>query len=550
MKKILLTPIFCFITFVAVSHIGSPGVSFEGKAGKFPIMVLVNPPSVIPGTATVDIYTEATGINSIWAKPVYWFAGDEGTPQADEMIAVPGEKGHYRGIIWLMDAGTSGIEIEIKGSTESGTVMVPVMAVSTTQRTMDPSLGWMLFGLCILLVVLMITIISASVSDSLVRPGDTGNVNLKGKRLAGITVSTVLLIGFLAGGKLWWDGWANDYKKYMFKSFQATTSVTRSGNRAELIFSIDTTKLTNLTFTRNISYIIPDHGKLMHMFLVRAGSMDVFAHLHPTRKDSVTFISSLPPLPEGKYFVFADVTRLSGFSETIPDTFEIKNPAVPSTLTSADLTQQNIDDTFFYTNPISQSDLLIKESADIIICGKPGVRTSLGDGTTITWEQDPAKPLLAGNLQSLRFNLMDKSGEPALLEPYLGMAGHAVVMKEDGSVYIHLHPVGSYSMASQKTMLNRFENEVGPVNFDRIPKSIEFMDSIDSIIADLDAMSEEERNKVLMKDMDHPQFDPEHPEHSILSFPYAFPSPGRYRIWIQVKRNGEILNSAFDAVIR
>ncbi|MBA4057350.1 MAG: hypothetical protein C0490_21735, partial [Marivirga sp.] len=178
MKRHLLTSFFCIITLSAGSHIGSPSVSFEGKAGDFGIMVLVNPPVVIPGTATVDIYTQTTGINSIWAKPVYWFAGDEGTPQADEMVVVPGEPGHYKGVIWLMDAGTSGLEIEVKGSTQSGRVMVPVMAVSTVQRTMEPSLGWTLLGLCILLVVLMITIISASVSDGLVKPGDSSNVNL------------------------------------------------------------------------------------------------------------------------------------------------------------------------------------------------------------------------------------------------------------------------------------------------------------------------------------------------------------------------------------
>jgi hypothetical protein len=49
--------------------------------------------------------------------------------------------------------------------------------------------------------------------------------------------------------------------------------------------------------------------------------------------------------------------------------------------------------------------------------------------------------------------------------------------------------------------------------------------------------------------MKHEQFDPEHPDHSIVSFPYAFPTPGRYRIWIQMKRNGKILNSAFDAQV-
>jgi hypothetical protein len=152
-------------------------------------------------------------------------------------------------------------------------------------------------------------------------------------------------------------------------------------------------------------------------------------------------------------------------------------------------------------------------------------------------------------LYSLKFSVLDEDGNPALLQPYLGMGGHAVVMKDDGTVYIHLHPVGSYSIASQQTMLSRFENEKGPFDFDNRPKSVAFMDSVDRIIEHLDAMAEEDRNKILMAGMQHDQFDASHPEHSIVSFPYSFPEPGKYRIWVQMKRNGRVLNSAFDAVV-
>ena len=400
----------------------------------------------------------------------------------------------------------------------------------------------MLFGLCVLLVILMVTIISVSVSDGMVKPNEPISTRMKQRKMIGAVISSVALLVILWGGKSWWDNWANDYRRFMYRSLKATSTVTEN----KLIFTVDTTRLSNLTFTRNISYIIPDHGKLMHMFLVRAGSLDVFAHLHPARKDSVTFVASLPPLPSGKYLIFADVTRFSGFSETIPDTVDVSEPI----RSNEDSFLSSKDDTYFFTNPVTQPTVSSGELKDVMICGKPGVRLPLADGSTVTWEHDTANPLLANKLYSLKFSLLDENGNPALLEPYLGMGGHAVVMKDDGKVYIHLHPVGSYSMASQHAMLTRFENEEGAFDFDKRPKSVAFMDSVDQVIEHFDAMTDKDRNEILMAGMQHDQFDPAHPEHSMVSFPYAFPEPGNYRIWVQFKRNGKVLNSAFDAVVK
>lgn len=549
MNRFALSLLLLLLPGCIFAHIGSPGVTFEGKAGNFTVMVLVNPPDVIPGTAIIDLYTETSGIQSVFGKPVFWFAGDKGTPQADELLPVPGEPGHYRGMIWLMDPGTWAIELEITGESKGGTVLVPVMAVSTVQRKMEASLGWILAVLGLLLVVLMVTIISASVSDSLVRPEDTGRRSLMKKKWSGIAVSSVLMIALLLGGKTWWDSWANDYQRYMYKPLGATTSINRKGNRNEFIFSIDTTRLTNLTFTRNISYIIPDHGKLMHTFIVRQGPMDVFAHLHPKRVDSVTFATQLPPLPEGKYLIFSDVTRLSGFSETIADTFEISKAQANFTLASSDSSSLGPDDTYYFTNAISQRERTGTPKENVIVCGKPGIRLPLEDGSTITWEQDPSATLQSNSLYSLKFSVKDENGNKAKLEPYLGMAGHAVIMKDDGTVYIHLHPVGSYSMASQETMLNRFSKEDGPVDIAQLPKPDIFRDSIDKYVSRLESMPAAKRDSLLMGNMGHTPLESDHPDHAVVSFPYAFPSPGNYRIWIQMKRNGKILNSAFDAEV-
>jgi hypothetical protein len=107
---------------------------------------------------------------------------------------------------------------------------------------------------------------------------------------------------------------------------------------------------------------------------------------------------------------------------------------------------------------------------------------------------DRPEHLFAGVAAPLRFHV---EGEFAPLEPYMGMIGHAFVLRRDGAVFAHLHPNGSVAMPA------------------------------------LD---------LAMPHMHHMAAPP--PE---LAFPFGFPSPGEYRIFVQVKRAGRVETAVFDA---
>ena len=547
---IRLSVLLSLVLGTARAHVGSPGVIYEGEAGPYQIMVNVNPPEVIPGTAIVQVYITNGDVDQVLIKPIYWYAGDEGSPRADEATPVAdGQPGQYKGLTWMMSSGAASVEVKINGSLGEGTALVPVMATSTAQNEMPPLLGWILAALGLFLVILMVTIIGASVGDAIEEPG-SGNKKLAYRKTRGMVVAGAVLCLILYGGMTWWNNWAEDYRRFMYKPYQANSSVVKSKTGRKMIFQIDSAYLEYRKNYLPPSYLIPDHGKLMHMFLIREGSLDAFAHVHPVRTDSLTFEVDLPPLPNGRYFVFGDIVRGNGFHETIADTMQIMGSEMPVSLTSADKTAwqpSDPDDTYIISNPVLPNQAQLTAS-EIVVCGKPGISTPLPDGSTAVWEHE-GKTLQANRLYPMTFSILNPNGDPAELEPYMGMMGHAVVMKHDGSVYIHLHPVGNYSSASQDLIKRRMDDDRRLIE---LPPAQQFMDSVDQVVASVRAMSEEERNDYLMELMGHryeEDEDGEHAGHSTVVFPYAFPEPGNYRVWIQMKRKGQVLNTAFDATV-
>jgi hypothetical protein len=125
-------------------------------------------------------------------------------------------------------------------------------------------------------------------------------------------------------------------------------------------------------------------------------------------------------------------------------------------------------------------------------------------------------PFVVGKANALRFSVTGTDGKPLSLEPYIGMAGHAVVTRDDGAVFVHLHPSGTISMASQM--------------------AFEMRQPGDTITGRLG-------QRMLATELAHPVMRV--PDNGLVSFPYAFPKAGKYHVWVQVKHNGRILTGAF-----
>ncbi len=525
------------------SHIGSPGVVLQGKAGPYSLIVNVEPPDVIPGVAKVIVYVQGESLSSIKARTLYFRTGDEGAPKADELFPVAGQPGQYAGEVWMMVSGSSSVQLEVAGDKGSGTLVVPVVASSTATRSMPASTGYTLAGLGVLLVFLMMTIIGSSVSYGLTPKGDSLSPNRKRNLKIGFVVGLLACAGMLYGGNAWWQSWADDYTRFKYKPMSATSSVAEEDGTFKLNFEIDASNGARLG---SINYVVPDHGKMMHMFLMRIPAMDAFAHLHPQRVDSALYTSILPSLPKGKYIVFADIVYLSGYTETIKDTLDL----------NIDIADHNKkldkDDAYAFALPADLVDANPPpgEEETFFVCGSPGTGVKLKDGSKMAWEGQADKRMYAGKMYNLQFAVYDPQGQPAVLETYLGMTGHGAIVRNDGNVYIHMHPVGTYSMAAQNIFEKRLADSVRVVSYPKDAPA--FRDSVDTWMKNLYAMPDTKRDSLLISTMPEEHImaagiEMDGTVHShMLQFPYVFPTSGQYRIWVQVKRNGQVLTGAFD----
>jgi hypothetical protein len=456
--------LFILLALPLSAHVGTLTSIYEGNAGPYPIRVIVRLPGIVPGLAEITIRTSTPGITRIAVKPVRWDAGEAGTPPPDVATPVSGDPNLFAANLWLMARGSYSIYVDVDGKSGPGRAIVPIMSVATKRLPMSSSLALLLIALGGLMAAGAVSIVGAGRHEATTAPGLEPDAAQRRRARLTMAVAAVVIALAVFRGNAWWSSIDAEYRKRLFKPFHVTTTATNGA----LDLTIDDPAWT--TGPRPTP-LMPDHGKLMHLFLIEEKGKSAFAHLHPLALSREHFRAALPPLPPGRYRLFADITHESGYTQTLVDVVNV--PSVATTLPPTDP-----DDSWQFPP----------------------------QATTMTFAN--TEPLVANRDTDLRFTVNGP------VEPYMGMMGHAIILADDFSVFVHLHPMGTISMATQQKFIERDQKKqqiaVAPPH-------------------DMDAMAM--------------------PATNTISFPFAFPKPGKYRIWVQTKVNGRVVTGAFDRVI-
>jgi hypothetical protein len=485
-----------FVPTASDAHVGSPDVIFDGKAGPYAVRVIVRVPQVVPGLADVTVRVLHGDAREVRIRPVFWRAGVSGAPSPDLAKPVSGASGLYSGQLWLMARGAYSVYVTIDGPSGSGTASVPVMSVATGRLGMSPGLTALLVALGALLLAGLITIAYVAAGESVVEPGR--DVDARGRRRARLVgvIAAPLLAVIVLGGARWWQSVDQTYQSRMYRSLLTRASVARQAGRLSLVFEVVDSGGRPI----RLDPLMPDHGKLMHLFVIDSAAMNTFAHLHPLFDDSSTFSAILPPLPPGSYRLYGDVSFETGQTHTITGLVRLTRD---DSILAAVVFPRDPDDAWRTASASPRPDT--GSAVD-----------TLEDGSIMEWLADSVKLRASGDA-TLHFRVHDASGSPALLEPYLGMSAHAVIARGDGSVFVHLHPAGTFSFAAQEVFALRDRGDTTAGGRLRLQPG-------QSMQMPPTAAGE-------------------------ITFPYAFPRAGTYRIWVQVKRKGRVLTGVFDVTV-
>ena len=474
LQRVLLLAL-CLAPSVLRAHVGSPDIYAQGQAGPYSVFVTVRPPAVIPGVAQVELRVLSGNVRSVRLAPLPLTGlGKNYPPVPDVALRDQGDPTRFTGSLWLMAFGSFEVRLDLDGGQGHGTFAVPVPAVSTRVYGMQKNTGLMLLGFLLFLVIGLVSIVGAAFREARLDAGLSPTPR-RWRQAWGVMGGMLVFCGVVLWlGNWWWSSEAANYRRNIYKPLDLAGIL--QGNQLHLqLHDPGWLKL------RVLDDLAPDHGHLMHLFLVRLPGLDRMAHLHPDMVATGRFTVDLPTLEAGRYNLYADIVHDNGLAETAMTTLDL--PAITGTPVQG-------DDSLAVATPLKNG----ADSSEFPL--EPGIR--------MVWTS-PTGEIRAKRPELFTFEVHDSAGDrTGDLEPYMGMAGHAEFIRSDGQVFAHVHPSGSAAMTSM--LLAQTPAGQKPAEHD-------------------------------MSTMTMPQD---------LVFPYGIPSGGRYRVFVQIKRHGEIRTAYFD----
>jgi hypothetical protein len=231
-------------------------------------------------------------------------------------------------------------------------------------------------------------------------------------------------------------------------------------------------KVTHPSTGATITEFETVHERRFHFFVI-SQDMEHFEHIHPEQQEDGTWMIDVTLPKAGYYKLLSDFFPRGGSSQ-------------------------------FIARPLVTAGYAGDLAADSARLVPDRVLTKTVDDLTAEIVVDPPAPT-AAQYAHLTYTLKDKTtGRPVTdLQTYLGAFGHALIISEDMTDYVHAHPVDLLAAAAAR--------EGSPPQFTIPPGT------------DLEAI----------------RGGPE------VIFEGLMPRPGRYRAWTQFRRNDRISTFAF-----
>jgi hypothetical protein len=456
-RKLLSMVALACLTVPAYAHLGSPDTFVQAQAGPYTVLVGAHPPTVFPGPTEVDLrFIPADHVTSATASL------DSGKPVTTKVFA----DGTAAASLWTATPDAHTLHVTAQGQRGAGQLDIPLPALKTpvVKGRAKSNAGPLIWAAAVLFYFACIAVLAGG----------------KGRRRK---IQLRIAVAFFVTSFALFAAAALVHPRLLAPETVLSTELADGGQLA--------VQLRNPK--ESFNDLVPDHGKPMHLFLVRIPQQDVFLHLHPVPDSAGNgFLTQLPAIPPGAYRLYADVVHLppgqplsAARSETV--TARISLPAELGTRAG------DPDDTSAVVPPIN------RPPAQVTVNGATQTQIAhLPDGYAMQLQTDASlKPLGA---HTFRVTLEDPTGHPvADPAPYLGMSAHAVVLSRDGSVYAHIHAGSTLPML------------ISPVQAMDMPMST---------------------------------------ASSTAEIPYGFPAPGPYRVFVQMKHGTTVETAAFDLSVK